>query len=134
MTLQFSVAVQNGRLDAIETVIGASAKLNIYSGSVPANCAAAPAGTLLASITLPADYMAPASGGTKTMSGTWTGTAVADGTAGYFRITDSGGTVCGEQGTISAAGGGGDMIVQNTSFKTGQNFSVTTHTLMDANG
>ena len=36
MTLAYSVGVNSGRLDAIETVIGVSAKLRIYTGSAPA--------------------------------------------------------------------------------------------------
>jgi len=71
MTLQFSTTVRNARLDAIETAIGAGAILKIRTGSVPANCAAADSGTALATLNLPSDYMAAASGGSKAKSGTW---------------------------------------------------------------
>jgi ABC-type Fe2+-enterobactin transport system substrate-binding protein len=43
--------------------------LRIFSGSIPANCAAADAGTLLATITLPSDWLAAASGTTKVNTG-----------------------------------------------------------------
>lgn len=44
MAVQYSTAVRNALLDAIETATGASAKLRIYTGSAPANCAAAATG------------------------------------------------------------------------------------------
>jgi hypothetical protein len=78
--------------------------------------------------------MAAASTGTKALSGTWQDTSAdATGTAAHFRIHDSTGTTCHIQGTVTATGGGGDMTVDNTSFSTGQAFSVTTFTLTAGN-
>lgn len=134
MALQYSVAVRNARLDTVESTTGASAILEIRTGSPPANCAAADSGTLLASATLPSDWMNAASGGTKTKNGTWEDTSANNtGTAAHFRIKDSGGTTCHLQGTVTATGGGGDMEVDNTSFASGQAFSVTTFTLTAGN-
>lgn len=89
MTVQFSVAVRNATLDAVETAVGASPKLQLRTGAQPANCAAAATGTLLAEITCPADWMAAASSGTKVLSGSWTVAAAAAGTAAHYRIVDS---------------------------------------------
>jgi hypothetical protein len=70
--------------------------------------------------------MAAASGGVKAKSGTWEDTSAdATGTAGHYEIMDSTGTTCHEQGTVTATGGGGDMTVDNTSFASGQPFTVT---------
>jgi hypothetical protein len=52
MSIQLSVGARNAWLDAIETAIGASAKLHIYSGSIPASCATAASGTKLAEFSL----------------------------------------------------------------------------------
>jgi hypothetical protein len=134
VALQYSVAVRNANLDAFETTVGASAILEIRTGSPPANCATASSGTLLALCSLPADWMNAASGGTKTKNGTWQDTSAnGTGTAGYFRIFDTTGTTCHAQGTVTLTGGGGDMTVDNTSFVTGQAFSVTTFTLTSGN-
>lgn len=134
MTVQLSTAVRNARLDAIETTIGATALLRVYTGAMPADAAAASTGTLLAECTLPADYMAAASSGSKAKSGTWEDTSANNnGTAGYFRIFDNAGTTCHLQGTVTATGGGGDMEVNNTTFASGQAFTVTTFTLTDGN-
>lgn len=132
MAVQLSVAVRNARLDAIETTIGATAVLKIRSGSVPADCATADAGTVLATLTLPSDWMAAASSGSKAKSGTWQDTSAdATGTAAHFRIYDSGGTVCGLQGTVGV--GSGDLQVDSTSFTSGQSFSITGFTITDGN-
>ena len=126
MPIQYSTAVRNAMLDAFESTTGTSARLRILTGSAPANCAAAQTGTLLVEITLPSDWMSAASGGVKALLGTWQGTASAAGTAGYYRILDSAGTTCHEQGTVTATGGGGDMTLDNTSIASGQTVTITT--------
>ena len=108
MALQLSTSVRNARLDAIETTVGVSAILKIRSGAPPADCGTADSGTVLATMTLPSDWLAAASSGSKAKSGTWQDTSAdAAGTAGHFRIYDSGGTTCHLQGTVTATGGGG---------------------------
>lgn len=134
MALQYSVAVRNARLDAVETAIGTSAVLKIRTGAAPADCATADSGTVLATCTLPSDWMAAASGGSKAKSGTWEdASADAAGTAAHFRLYASDGTTCHAQGTVTATGGGGDMTVDNTSFAVAQAFSVTSFTITAGN-
>lgn len=134
MAIQFSAAVRNARLDAIETAISTSAVLKIRTGAAPANVATADSGTVLATVTLPSDWMAAASGGSKAKSGTWQdSSADATGTAAHFRVYASDGTTAHIQGTVTLTGGGGDMTVDNTSFASGQNFTVTGFTLTDGN-
>lgn len=134
MALQYSTAVRNAKLDAIETTVGTSAVLKIRTGAAPANVAAADSGTVLATLSLPSDWMAAASSGSKAKSGTWQDTSAdATGTAAHFRIYASDGTTAHIQGTVTATGGGGDMTVDNTSFASGQSFTVNTFTITDGN-
>lgn len=134
MALQYSVTVRNAQLDAVESTVGTAAILRIYSGAAPANCAAAASGTLLAEMTLPSDWMAAASGGSKALSGTWQdASANATGTAGHFRLLDSGGTTCHAQGTVTATGGGGDLTLDNTSIASGQSVTITSFTITAGN-
>lgn len=133
MSLQLSVAARNAGIDAYETAVGVSAKLDIYSGSPPANCAAADTGTLLATLSLPSDWVANASGGSKGLAGSWTGTGSAAGTAGYFRIKDSTNTTCHMQGTVTLTGGGGDMTMDNTNIASGQSITVNSFNLTAGN-
>lgn len=130
MAFQFSTTARNAALDAIETAIGTSAVLKIRSGSVPADCGTADAGSVLATLTLPSDWLAAASGGSKSKSGTWEdASADATGTAAHFRIYASDGTTVHMQGTITATGGGGDMTLDNTSIASAQQVTITSFTL-----
>lgn len=129
MTIQFSVEVRNAMLDAIETTMGTSAKLQMWTGTPPANCAAAATGTKLVEISLASDWAAAATSGSKSLSSLpLVTTGLANGTAGYYRFTNSAGTTCHEQGTVTAAGGGGDIIVDNPVMVSGQEVQVVAFT------
>lgn len=126
MTVAYSAAVANACLDQWETSIGATAILRIYTGAPPANCATAASGTKLVDMTLPADWMAAASGGSKSKSGTWQDASADDtGTAGYYRIYESTGTTCHEQGTVTVTGGGGDMTLNSVDITATQEVTIT---------
>lgn len=127
MSFQYSTAVRNAALDAIETAAGTAAKLRVYTGAVPANTGAAVTGTLLLDITLASDWAANASAGTKALSGVpLSTTALAAGTAGYFRIVDSAGTTAHVQGTCGQ--GTGDLSFDNATFVSGQNVTINSLT------
>lgn len=136
MAIQLNVATRNARLDAIESTNSTSCSLEIRSGAQPATCATAGSGTVLATINLPSDWMAAASGGAKAIAGTWQDAAAdASGTAAHFRVYNSqatkDNTTCFMQGSVGTSGT--DMIVDNVSFGVGQQFTVTAFTLTDGN-
>ena len=133
MAFQESVAVRNARLDAIETTIGTTAVLKLFSGAEPANCAAADPAGLLATLTLPVDWLANAAAGAKAKAGAWTGTGSAGGSAASFRIYDSGVAACGIQGSVTATGGGGDLTLDNVSIANGQAITVNTFVITAGN-
>lgn len=134
MAIQLSVAVRNARLDEVEVEIGTAPILEIRSGAKPANCAAADAGTLLASMTLPSDWMALAAAGVKGLSGTWEDAAAnAAGVAGHFRVKESTGTTTHIQGDVGGSGSGSDMELQNTNIALGQPITITQFNLTDGN-
>lgn len=130
MAFQLSVDVRNATLDAIETEIGANPVLTINSGTIPADCATANTGSVLATMVLPSDWFNDAAAGSVTLAGTWQDlSADASGTAGYFRMHNNGGTACHMQGTITATGGGGDMQLDNTNIALGQQINITAFTI-----
>ncbi len=136
MALQYSTTVRNAQLDALETAVGVSAVLKIYdlTAGAPANCAAAITGTVLATMTLPSDWMAAANSGSKAMSGTWQdASADAAGTADFWRLFASDGTTCHAQGTVTATGGGGDLTLDNTSIASAQSVTVSSFTISAGN-
>lgn len=131
MTIQLSTAVRNARLDAIETVISTSPTLEIRTGAAPANCAAADSGTVLATLTLPSNWLADAASGVKSLAGSWAdASADASGTAQHFRIKASGGTVH-MQGTVGTSAA--DLIVLTTTFVATQPFTIASFDLTDGN-
>lgn len=133
MTVQLSILVRNARLDVLETTVGTAPKLQIRTGAQPASCATATSGTLLAELTLPSDWMAAASAGSKVLAGSWSGTGVAAGTAAHYRLVDTAGTTCHEQGSVTATGGGGDLTLDNTSVAVSQTVTITTWTKTEGN-
>jgi hypothetical protein len=133
MAIQLSESVRNAMLDSIESTIGASPTLDIRTGAAPADCAAADAGTLLASMALPADWMAAAEAGSKAIAnGPWQDLlGNADGVAAHYRIKQ--GATCHLQGTVTVTGGGGDMQLVNTNIALNQPVSITAFTLNAGN-
>ena len=130
MALQYGVALRNAQLDQIQSQGGASANLIIYTGSPPADCATGDSGSVLATIVLPATFMAGASGGAAAKTGTWSVAASGTGTAGYFRIKNGSAVVI-AQGTVGQ--GSGDLSLDNTSIVAGQTVTVNTFQITAAN-
>ena len=132
MALQLGVTHRNARLDAIETILGASAFLQLRSGAQPADCAAVDTGTLLCDIALPADYFNAGATGQMTKLGTWSGTGVGGGgTIAHFRLKNNAKTVTGLQGSVGL--GSGDLSLDNNVIADGQTVTITTFTLTDGN-
>lgn len=137
-TLQLSVPLRNRRLDQIDVTLPGGFVLELRSGALPANCAAASTGALLATAVLPTDSpsdgFADAVAGVKAKQGTWTLVGLGTGTLGHFRVFELGSPqVCHLQGDITATGGGGAMEVDNTSIALSQVVTVNTFTLTDGN-
>jgi hypothetical protein len=139
MTLAISTGLANALLDGqFNAGAGAGAfdsgVLEIRTGAAPGPDAA-PTGTLLVSITLPADAFAAATGKHVAKAGTWSNTAAAAGTAAHFRMKtsgDGGGSSTTDkriEGTVTATGGGGDATVDNTNIASGQTVTVNSFQL-----
>ncbi len=130
---QFSTSVRNASADAIETTIGTAPTLELRTGAAPTNCAAADSGTVVATMTLPSDWLSAASNGTKTQLGTWQDPAAdATGTAAHFRLKQ--GATCHIQGTVTITGGGGDMVLDNPAIAVGQQVSITSFSITVGGG
>jgi hypothetical protein len=127
---KYAVSAANAMLNAFESDVGPNAVMKIFAGSLPANCAAADNGAVLATLALGADWMADAAAGLKGKSGVWQDSdADASGSAAYYRIYAAGGTVCKQQGTVGLDGSGADMILDSVSFTTGQSFTVASFSI-----
>lgn len=127
MAFQKGVALRTAEAGVIETTVGATAILKLFSGAEPVNCAAADPAGLLATITLPADWLAAAAAGAVAKTGTWTGTGSAAGTIASWRIYDNAVTVCHMQGNVT------DMTFDNTNVANGQAITVNTFSITMGN-
>jgi hypothetical protein len=112
-------------MNEFNTAISTSGLIKIYTGSQPALNAAV-TGTLLATLTFSSTAFGASSAAVITASSITSGTAGNTGTAGYFAVTTSGGTVvftgtCGTTGT--------DMIMNSTSIVSGANVSCSSFTI-----
>ena len=109
--------------------------LKLYGGDIPATADAAEAGTLLCTITGPAaanlNLAAAAAGGQieKLSSQTWSGVAVATGTATHFRLETASDNQTESttqkriQGTIGVTGGF-DLQMSSTSIASGETYTI----------
>jgi hypothetical protein len=127
MAIQYGVLFRNAGLNGKATNLGGTANLKIFSGAVPANCAASDPTGLLCTITLPATPFSAAGAGAMALAGTWTAAATATGTAQSHRLYDSAGN-CAIQGNVTT-----DLVLNNTSITSGQSISVTAYTLTSGN-
>lgn len=125
MPITINNAGKHLMLDALDTPLN-SATVTIRTGAAP-GAANAATGTVLATITTPADAMAAASGGTKTMLGTWQDlSADATGTAGHFRVVAGSVTI---EGTCGGPSSGADMELSNVNVQSGNPFQILSFTL-----
>jgi hypothetical protein len=131
---QIPTAAQNAACDAIVDLLdggSAAGTVKVYSGTQPADANTALSGnTLLVTFTLDSTAFGDASSGVATAASTpITGTAVATGTASFFRAASGGtggtGTVLdGSVGTSSA-----DLILNTTSITSGLDVTLSSFTV-----
>lgn len=135
--LQLSTALRNVMLDSGLNDVFNSGVLEIRDGTQPADADTAPTGSVLASISLPADCFGAASSGQIAKAGTWEDTSAdGTGTATWFRMKQSGdlGTtnttderLDGDVSTVAA--GTGDLQLDNTSINATQQVTINTFTI-----
>ena len=134
MSFQYNInKLITDRLNEISTDVGTSPYFVLFTGAEPAHCATPSSGTQLNSDQLPSTWMASAAAGTASKTGTWTLNGTTGGTAGYFRIYDSGSATCYIQGSVTITGGGGDLTMDNNIVANGQVITVNTFTITGGN-
>lgn len=98
----FSTTLRSNQAAQMEATLGTAAILKFFSGTVPANLAAAVTGTTLATLQLPSDYLSNPANGVVSKSGTWEDAAAdASGYATHARFYQSDGTTAHVQCLVS---------------------------------
>ena len=93
MTVFINDALRNSQVDNAGDLTANSGVIEFRTGAQPADANAVATGTLLATITLPADAFAAAASGSAAKAGTWQATVIAAGTAGWARMRNTGDTL-----------------------------------------
>lgn len=113
-----------------------SGVLEFRTGSQPASADDAPTGTVVASVTLPADAFGTAAAKAVAKAGTWQDpSADATGVIGWARMRttgDGGGSSTTDRRVdyaVSESGGGGDIIADNTDVNATQQVTVSSFSL-----
>jgi len=129
--LKYSNGTRDAQQQGLITYAGSGAIIHIYDGTQPSNANTAISGqTLLVSLTISGSFGTD-SNGTITLSSVTNGTAVASGTAQFFRITKSDNTTVVMDGSVGTSSA--DMILNNTSIANGQTVSISSGTIIRAN-
>ena len=130
MALAYDVSIRNPMLDAITTRAGASALLRIYSGTRPATGGTVT--TLLSTLTCNATFAPASASGVLTLNAiTQDPSAVATGTAAWFRIVKADGTTFVLDGNVGTSGS--DLNLTTVSIVATQPVSVTSFVVTEGN-
>jgi hypothetical protein len=125
----YSPELRNAKMDAITTVVGNTAKLEIYSGTKPATGGSE--GTLLASFTCATPFAPGASAGVLSPTLPSATTAVASGTAGWARLNKTDGTTYCIDLTVGTSAA--QVILNTLTIVSGGAVSITSWTITDGN-
>lgn len=109
-TVSLSIEGANDALDGLTANLN-SGNLKLYTGSAPATPDDAATGTLLATLTLNATAFGAAASRVATANAVTSGVAVTSGTAGYGRMTKSGGST----GVVDGVAGGSQRMTASSS-------------------
>lgn len=114
MTMRISTAIRNALCDAAVDSIDSgagTAKLQLWSGSVPAQVTDTPAGTKLAEFDLPNPAFGASAAGVATANAISDVVGLAAGTVGFARVVDRDGTGLWDNDDVGTSG---TQIVLNT--------------------
>lgn len=129
--LQYSNGTRNAQQQGLITYAGSGAIIHLYTGTQPANAnTALSSNTLLVSLTISGSFGTD-SNGTLTVGSVSNGTAVATGTATFFRITKSDNSTVVMDGTVGTSGA--DMNFNTVSVVTGDTVAITSGTIIRNN-
>lgn len=129
--LKYSNGTRNAQQNGLITYAGSNAIIRLYDGTQPANAnTAISTQTLLVSLTVSGAFGTD-SNGTLTFSTVNNGTAVASGTASFFRIVKSDGTTVVMDGSVGTSSA--DLILNTTTIATNDTVAISSGTIVRGN-
>lgn len=129
--LKYSNGTRHAQNEGLITYAGSNARINLYQGTQPANAnTAISTQTLLVTCILTGGFGTDTDG-TLTLGSVQTGTAVATGTAQFFRITKSDGTTVVMDGSVGVSGA--DLNLNTTTINITQSVDISGGTIIRNN-
>lgn len=129
--LQYSNGTRDAQQQGLITYAGTGSLIKLYTGTQPANANTALSGnTLLVTLTI-AGAFGTDSNGTLTFNTVTDGTAVATGTATFFRIYKSDGTTVVMDGSVGTSSA--DLVLNTVSIATNDTVAITSGTIVRGN-
>ena len=129
--LKYSNGTRDAQQNGLITYAGSGAIIRIYDGTQPANAnTAITTQTLLVSLPISGSFGTD-SNGTITLSAVTSASAVATGTASFFRIVKSDGTTVVMDGSVGTTDA--DMILNTTAIANTQTVAISSGTIIRAN-
>lgn len=129
--LKYSNGTRNAQQQGLITYAGSGCLINIYSGTQPAN-ANTPISTQTLLVSLPVSgSFGTDSNGTITLSAVTSASAVASGTASFFRIFKSDNTTVVMDGSVGTSSA--DLILNTTAIANTQTVAISSGTIIRAN-
>lgn len=130
MALRFPAALRTARAQTIVDRAGTGANIRLYTGATPGPDAAIGSQVLLGTLNVGGAFGTISNGVLTVGSITSDASADASGTAGWFRVTSSGGTFVFD-GTCGASGSGADLILNSTTVTAGQTISISSFVITE---
>ena len=129
--LQYSNGTRDAQQQGLITYAGSNAIIRLYDGTQPANAnTAISTQTLLVSLAISGAFGTD-SNGTLTFSTIGNGTAVASGTASFFRIVKSDGTTVVMDGSVGTSSA--DLVLNTTTVATNDTVAISSGTIVRGN-
>jgi len=129
--LQYSNGTRDAQQQGLITYAGTGALIKLYTGTQPANAnTALSSNTLLVTLTISGAFGTD-SNGTLTFNTVSNGTAVAAGTATFFRIYKSDGTTVVMDGSVGTSSA--DLVLNTTTVAINDTVAISSGTIVRGN-
>ncbi len=129
-TVQYDTTHRSNSMSDLVTALGSTGYVQLWTGSLPANCASAPTGTMVGALAM-SSTAGTVSSGELTFNPISSGSAIASGSMGYYRLcTTSGAVSAVSQGDVGVNGSGAALTFSGSvAVATGQPLSISAWTI-----
>jgi hypothetical protein len=131
MAISFTSTLKQNRANAIDSLVGANAKIVLYDGTPPTDAGTALSGNaVLATLTMTTAFAASTTNGVLQVNSIPSATVTTSGTASFFRVLKSDNTVV-IQGSVGTSNS--DLNLSTNILQANATVSITSFVLTESN-